>query len=373
MLVNSLTVCAPNQCTGCMACMNACTQNAILVKDDIEACNAYIDSTKCISCNMCHNVCPQIKNTELIEPVAWYQGWASDENERAKSSSGGFATAIAKAFAKRGGVVCGCVGNHEKFGFEFAFTAEECNKFRGSKYVKSYPGLIYREVITFLRNGREVLFIGLPCQVAGLKNIVGEKLGVNLYTIDLICHGSPSPQLLDLYLKQSLKKSHYSFDNLKFRINNRFGLYSGENKILPDKIQDSYTMAFLDGFVYTKNCYTCKFANVKRVSDVSLGDSWGSLLGNAEMRKGISLALCQTAKGLSLINNSGLTLFSVDEDRAIASNRQLREPSSDSRDRERFFKTLKRKGHFEIAVFSIKPIKIIKQKVKGILHIVGLL
>ena len=203
--------------------------------------------------------------------------------------------------------------------------------------MKSNPVNIYSKVAKELKTGNKVLFVGLPCQVAAVKNYV--KNTDNLYTIDLICHGSPSPQLLEKFLEEN-KVNIHTIENLKFRNKTAFGLESGYKRISFDAQQDLYTFAFLTSLDYTENCYSCRYATLDRVSDITLGDSWGSELSREEQKKGISLILCQTEKGIELVKSAGFELEEVDLDKAVTANHQLRHPSEMPDKRNTFLKIL---------------------------------
>ena len=135
-------------------------------------------------------------------------------------------------------------------------------------------------------------------------------LVVNSAVLDLICHGSPSPQLLEKFLEEN-KVNIHTIENLKFRNKTAFGLESGYKRISFDAQQDLYTFAFLTSLDYTENCYSCRYATLDRVSDITLGDSWGSELSREEQKKGISLILCQTEKGVELVKSAGFELEEV--------------------------------------------------------------
>lgn len=362
------TVCNENMCTGCMACVNVCAKNAVVVQDDLTAYNAVIDSNKCVSCGLCHGICPQCNAVDFQTPILWKQGWATDNEERSKSSSGGFATEIAKSFVRENGVVCSCLLESGEFQFGFAKTEAECEKFRGSKYIKSNPKKTYRKIKEYLKLGQRVLFIGLPCQVAGLKNFVGTRMQENLYTIDLICHGTPSPKLLEKYLYQDFSLNISDLQELSFRAKTKFNVYESGKKIVPARVQDRYTMAFLQGLDYTQNCYSCQYARVERVSDITLGDSWGSSLEKEEIQKGISLALCQSQKGRELLQNARLALYDVEQEAAVRANRQLRAPSSVPQERNVFFEKLMKTDNFNKAVSAAYPKQCIKQDIKVVLY-----
>lgn len=179
----------------------------------------------------------------------------------------------------------------------------------------------------------------LPCQVAALKCFVNANLQKNLYTIDLICHGTPSPKILELFLKQyncSLQK----LADIKFRGKAGFSISKDAEKIEPSGIQDRYMMGFLEGLFYTDNCYSCSYAALKRTGNITLGDSWGSRLPDSEKRKGISLMLIQTTKRELLLNRAKVHTEDVDLNHAVANNAQLQGPVARDNRRELFFQSI---------------------------------
>ena len=244
------------------------------------------------------------------------------------------------------GYVAACLFKDGEFVFDITNDLDYAKNFAGSKYVKSNPVNIYSKVAKELKTGNKVLFVGLPCQVAAVKNYV--KNTDNLYTIDLICHGSPSPQLLEKFLEEN-KVNIHTIENLKFRNKTAFGLESGYKRISFDAQQDLYTFAFLTSLDYTENCYSCRYATLDRVSDITLGDSWGSELSREEQKKGISLILCQTEKGVELVKSAGFELEEVDLDKAVTANHQLRHPSEMPDKRNTFFENIDRGFHYAIS------------------------
>lgn len=366
------TVCQVNQCAGCMACVDICPKNAIKIEDSLTAYNAVIGDA-CINCGACHKVCQKNSPASMIAPQTWYQGWAKQDTVREAGSSGGFAMALAEAFINNGGEVCSCVFSNGKFTFDIVNRIEDLEKFSGSKYVKSSPIGIYKKIREKLKTGLSILFIGLPCQVSALRNFVGEKLSQNLITVDLICHGSPSPKILDCFLQQYGVKLSDCKD-IRFRVKGRFRLEKDYKGFTPKGVSDRYLISFLNALTYTENCYTCQYATLDRVSDITLGDSWGSKLDESEWKKGISLVLCQTEKGKKLLDSAELSLFPVDLQDAIAHNHQLDYPSIKPQNRELFFENISGGMPFNRAVFRALPKKCIRQDVKSAmikLHIIN--
>lgn len=357
------TVCALNKCVGCMACADMCPKGAISIADTRQAFNAVINEDLCVNCGICTKVCQNNKKITLNHPKSWYQGWIDDESLRKKSSSGGAARAISQQFISEGGVVVSCCFKNGVFGFETAEKTEDLGKFTGSKYVKSNPSGVYKKVQKLLKDGRNVLFIGLPCQVGALKTVIGDN--ERLYTVDLICHGTPSPELLRDYL--SLHKIDLDeIGGISFRYKDVFGLERDRIPLSQPGSCDNYLLAFLCGLDYTDNCYECKYAGINRGSDITIGDSWDSDLSAEEQHRGISIMLCQTQKGEQLLKNSQMKLFPVDLQHAVSVNDQLREPSKKTKKHDIFFEKYPRKG-FNYATFYSLPFKCLKQRMKAIL------
>ena len=356
------TVCESNMCSGCMACIEKCSKDAISIVDSIQAYNAVIDEKKCINCGVCKMVCPNKTQIKKIKPIEWYQGWAR-EKIRSRSSSGGAASAIIRLFIKNGGFVASCLFKDGEFVFEITNSIEEAKKFAGSRYVKSNPIGIYKKINEKLCVGEKVLFIGLPCQIAAAKKIT--KNPDNLYTIDLICHGSPSPKILEKFLKE-YGSDIKQLKDVQFRTKNKYGLKQNDNKITFERTVDNYLLTFLKCISYTENCYSCKYATFERISDITLGDSWGTNLKSQE-DKGISLILIQTEKGKVLVDNAELELKEIDIENAIENNHQLRKPSTMHPGRKRFLSMIKRRYSFKLATLMVLPKDVIKNDIKTVL------
>lgn len=363
------TVCERNKCAGCMACIDICSQQAIQIKDSIFAYNAVIDDDLCINCNACKIVCQANHPAMDRKPIIWNQAWAQNESIRQQGSSGGVATALMKSFIKEDGCVCSCAFEDGIFGFQIINSLDDTYKFSGSKYVKSNPVGAYKSVKKHLTNNKKVLFIGLPCQISSLKNYVGEKLQKNLWTVDLICHGSPSPQILNHFLRQH-RYDLNCLKDIRFRKKTNFQLFDFDQKenkyrdLIGKGEMDKYLIAFLNCACYTDNCYSCNYAKIERVADITLGDSWGSDQPKDEIGKGVSLVLCQTKKGVELIEKSELVLKAVDLNKAIDRNHQLKEPSHMPSNRNALLHGVIRGEKFDVLMWRYFPKQCLKQKIK---------
>lgn len=363
------TVCEINKCVGCMLCKDECPKGAIRIVDNIETYNAEIDQNVCINCGKCFRLCQVEKPVQVAKPIFWSQGWAEDKSVRSASASGGVATAIEKSFVRQGGMVYSCVQQKDRFVFKSAEKEDEISLFSGSKYVKSNPEGIYSEIRMQLKADKKILFVGLPCQVAALKKFVGER--EKLYTIDLICHGTPSPLLLKKFLDET-KTEVSDTAVISFRKGNSFSLYIDGKRISKSKVRDYYTESFLKGLSYTENCYSCNYAKTERCSDITLGDSWKSDLPMEEKEKGISLLLCQTEKGRELIEASSLYLTNVDIEKAVAANGQLRKPMEKPQARKIFISEIQKGSSYLAAIKKCWPNKYYKDSVKNTLAALGI-
>ena len=210
-----------------------------------------------------------------------------------------------------GGVVYGAGYNgFEKIIHKRAVTKEERDEFKGSKYVQSDLRGVFRQVKTDLQNGRTVLFSGTPCQTAALHSFIGKRYRANLFLVDIICHSVPSPAIWSDYVKYIENKFKSKIVKLEFR-DKSIGWYQTH--------LESFTFAngsnhkdyllrilFNVGLGTRPSCQKCKYANLKRPSDITIGDFWGYEKVAAEMNldnKGISLVLCNTDKGTELFES----------------------------------------------------------------------
>ena len=315
-------------CVGCNACAQICPKQCISMHEDHEGfIYPKVDTTECIDCNRCEKACPVIYSDKARTPLTVYAVKSRDEVIRKESSSGGVFTLLAEQTIQQQGVVFGAGFNADwEVVHSYTETLEGLQKFRGSKYVQSLVGESFKQVSQFLKEGREVLFSGTPCQVAGLKKYLNKAYS-NLLTVDIVCHGVPSPKVFRLYLDEvitqvgfvkketvlSANLNRELIQDIQFRNKThgwkRFSFLLSLTKGVAEEkksILFSETIkknAFLRGFrknLYLRpSCYACPSKNFKSGSDITLGDFWGveNYYPEFDDDKGTSIVLTHSVLG----------------------------------------------------------------------------
>lgn len=299
-------------CMGCHACANICPKDCIFMEADEEGfLYPTVKYSLCIRCKKCINVCPIIVKAEVDNIPSAYSCINNDENIRLGSSSGGLFTLVAEYIIDKGGVVFGASFNNEfDVSHIFVEKKEELWKLRGSKYVQSEIGDSYKQVKKFLDSGREALFTGTPCQISGLKNFLGKPYN-NLLTIDIICHGVPSPDIWNKYIEFREAEVGSPTQRITFRLKNEgWKLYSvsflfkNGMEYRQNLHKDLYMRAFLKNICLRPSCYECKFKGINRQSDITLADFWGiqNMLPEMDDDKGTSLIFINSGIGQEVFN-----------------------------------------------------------------------
>lgn len=302
-------------CCGCTACQQICPHGSIIMREDEQGFKyPEVDKATCVDCHLCEKVCPVINRYPPKEqPLKSYLAKTSDEWVRAESSSGGIFTVLADAILRDGGVVFG-VKFDKNWQPEYGFTesVDYLGEFRGSKYVQADLQQTYKQVLFFLKQGRNVLFTGTPCYVSGLNHFLRKKYD-NLLTIDFVCHSIPSPMIWRQYLSELEQREECKISHVTFRDKSngwtnysiRFDLIKYNNKVksIIEKHDDNIYMRGFFRDLYTRpSCSACPARNYTSGSDVTLADAWRINKYHPEKNdeKGISHVLINTKKGLKL-------------------------------------------------------------------------
>lgn len=324
-------------CCGCTACKNICPQKCIKMKEDEEGfLYPMVDAESCINCGLCERVCPILHPYKPQKPLCIYAAKAKDEDIRMTSSSGGMFFVLAKKVIAEDGVVFGARFNDKwEVYHDYAETIFELQSFKQSKYVQSSIGNTYKSTEQFLKEGRKVLYTGTPCQIAGLKHYLRKEY-TNLLTVDVICHGVPSPMIWRNYLEEvkmnacksqssvsyplypvipdqfAKKEGQPTIDYISFRDKRTgwkkfsFALTLAKstedgmnNSIMLSSVHldNSYMDGFLKNFYIRPSCYHCPSRIGKSHSDFTLADFWKLGKYFQDDDKGTSLLLINTKKG----------------------------------------------------------------------------
>ena len=301
-----------NKCSGCSACANACPKNAIeMIKNEDGFIHPKINKHKCVNCGLCKKTCPVLNNSENKSLNQCYVAYSNDEDAKKTSSSGGIFDLIAKNILKDHGIVVGAAFNDK---MELKHTAiekiEDLEKLKGSKYLQSELDNIFSYIKEKI-NSRKVLFVGTPCQVAGLHAFLKKDYD-NLVCVDLFCHGVPSPKLFTKYIKELEKDNNSKVINYNFRDKKTgWDSYSNtcrlkNNKEISQLQKDNnYMKLFLSDIALRESCYNCNFKLGNKYSDITLGDFWGVQKYYPEMynKQGVSAIIVNTEKGQKIFED----------------------------------------------------------------------
>lgn len=368
----------PSKCCGCTACMSVCPKDAISMEPDSEGFYyPSIDDAKCVNCGKCKRVCSFQNGYNKNNVLEAFAVKHSDEKTRLTSRSGGVFILISDAVLESGGSVFGAAFNDDfSVSHRRAVTKEERDAFKGSKYVQSNPEKTFSEVKKDLEAGKPVVFSGTGCQVGGLLGFLKTTRTPldKLYTVDLVCHGTPSNKVWLDFLNYTRKKAHAErVTNADFR-DKSFGWAPHYESVWTDGEKHSskdYAMLFYANHVLRPSCYQCIYTNCNRPSDFTLADFWGidNIVPGFNDDKGVSLLFVNTQKGKTLFDSvkSGCEIAEVDPQKCVKPNPSLHRTSPRPSDRDEFWKLYLDKG-FDKTLKTYKR-KIYAKKLKSKLHL----
>ena len=312
------------------------------------------NADKCINCGLCDRVCPVASAGDKAAGTmpACYAARSCDEGQRQESSSGGIFSLLAEQVLKLGGRVYGAAFDHRmQVQHIWVESKEKLGKLRGSKYVQSRIGNIYRAVKQDLQTEKTVLFTGTACQIAGLKAFLGREYA-NLYTVDVLCHGVPSAAVWEKYLTWQQHRygdSPVCAANMRCKDSGwkRYSVkldFENEKSYSRLHGDDVFMHAFLSDLCLRPSCHECRFKSLDRPSDLTLGDAWGidKLLPDMDDTRGTSLVLVHSRRGEELLQSVAdrMEYRQVDTDRALPPTAYSRRSAPRNPDRERFFEAM---------------------------------
>lgn len=313
------------KCCGCSACYASCPAKAISMVADKEGfLQPSINTALCIGCKKCEKACPILAPRTASEPIATYGVNARDNTLRFGSSSGGVFTVLANQTIANGGIVFGAgfEANTWRIVHKSAETLEQLDELRGSKYVQSDTGDTFKKAKAFLDSGRNVLYSGTPCQIAALKKFLGRDYN-SLLTVDLICHGVPTPLAWDKYLKTREEKGGGKISKATLRrycnwreYSIKFELASPNSPTIykSNRWYDPYFISFIAFWSLRKVCFKCPFRNLKSGADITLGDynNISELHPEMDDDKGSSVVIVSSQKGIEAMKNVSIDVISFE-------------------------------------------------------------
>lgn len=352
-----------HNCCGCNACVQKCPMQCITMHEDGEGfLYPKVDLDKCVNCHLCEKVCPCLNQNEPQEPFSCYAAKNNNEAIREQSSSGGIFTAVAEKVIAERGVVFGVRFDKSwQVVHAWAETREDLAALRGSKYVQSQIGETFVQTEALLKKGCQVLFSGTPCQISGLNHFLSKKYD-NLLTVEVVCHGVPSPKIWREYL-QSLNLTNIGSISHKDKSTGwreySFTIKDTEDKtLLTERACDNkYLMAFNRNLTLRPSCFSCPAKAGKSRADITMADYWGIEHFNPQMddNRGISFICGNTEKGKTLVGQLNLQMEPADYHKVIPYNSCIFNDPSEPIERQWFWNNYREQGIY--ALISLRKNK----------------
>ncbi|MEE0885995.1 MAG: Coenzyme F420 hydrogenase/dehydrogenase, beta subunit C-terminal domain [Treponema sp.] len=399
--MKSVSIIDRKKCFSCRSCVQICPKNAIDMQENNEGFfYPKVNESECIDCGLCLKHCPSF---EPYEKNGFKKTscavWLKDDKKLFESSSGALFSTVAERILENDGVVFGAAYNNDLFVEQSCIeNINELYKLKGSKYVESTTGSTYSEVLSYLKNGKKVLYSGTPCQIAGLKKFLGKDYD-NLFTMDLICHGVPSEKLFHKYLDWQSDQLGGKIIYCGFRDKDVGGCSCNGKIKTKTKTKtktvlsalDPYYSSFIRCETYRESCYSCPYSSLERPGDISMGDftEITELIPGFDFSKGLSLCIIDTEKGQALFNlvKDSFNIMPLEFSQYISIKSNLQKPSERPAARnfvysgieelsvKKFFKRFKESSRFYFIRFYSKKIlskitpgfikKFVKRTVRG--------
>lgn len=324
------------ECTGCAACAASCKVGAICLSDEGHL-HSYprIDTQQCIQCARCMKTCPVLNRVDKSQnefEQHYYCSWSKDDSVRARGTSGGLATLLAKTAIRQGYIVCGASFDHGwRLIHKIAQSEEQINVFSGSKYLQSEVLPSLQQIAFCLAEHKRIFFIGTPCQTDAVRSLFNPQYEKQLITCEIICHGVNSPRVWRDYVEFLQQKHHSVLTNYCFRSKSRgwqkpkggpnlrvsYTFANGKHIDAP-AWQNLFHYWFGQHLMLRPSCLSCTYRREQRDSDITIGDFWGvqrvipDILSD-HLKKGVSVAVTSTMKGNEFLKTcSGIYLREVD-------------------------------------------------------------
>ena len=386
-------------CCGCSACFNICPKEAIKMEYDSEGfLYPKVDEKKCIKCGLCLKACPIINTKKENKVLEVYGAKNKNVDEQLRSSSGGMFSIFANYVLEQNGILFGAAfDNNWKVVHKYIDKKEDLDSLRRSKYVQSDVNITYKQARQFLDEGKLVLFIGTPCQIAGLRNYL-QKDYENLITVDLICWQVASSFVWKKFLEENFNNNEiksidfrdktYGWDksimSLYLKNNERYPKLPVICNLLPRKIKKflsstsyalSYRKGCINGLFSRPSCHKCYFKG-DRSSDFTIGDLWGikEILPKMYDKNGVSVLTINSQKGKEIFEKikNNIEYKKINYDDMVEFNPAFISSAPKHQKREGFFRRYKNENLNKLIseLLNEKPliVKIFKKIFKKIFN-----
>ena len=378
-----------NQCTGCGLCSVVCPGKAIRMQtNEIGFLYPIVNEERCSSCDRCSQACPILNRITLSERRQFLAVKNINDEVRKKSSSGGVFFELANNIIGCGGVVC-AAGYDEDYSVshKFAESLEEVLPLCGAKYSQSRFDHCFENIKKRLQTGQKVLFVGTPCQTEALFLNCTKIERDNLFLVDMICHGVPSPMVFQGYLSEQSKAVAQGSSVLSISLRDKttgWSNYSYSVKIsfengteyLKKQSDDWYMQGFVNNLYLRDSCEDCQFKGETRSSDLTLGDFWGiwDITPEFDDNQGVSVLTINSKKGAELWNAicDDFAAISVTEKQAFEYNPSALSSSKAHPNKQKFYELIKEntdlKSAVQICLFGEKEKVSFWRKIKRVLN-----
>jgi len=307
-----------NLCTGCRACGDVCPTSSIsFTKDKDGFVMPTVNVATCVDCGRCDKVCPALNHSvQTSFKNKCYAAYHKEKRIRTIGSSGSVFYALAeRTIEADGSVYAAAFDANLQLHHTRATSLDEVYPQMKSKYLQSDTTDIYKQVTKDLREGRDVLFVGTPCQCQALHNMLPDRLRDKLLLVDIICHGVPSQNLFNKSMRHYELEHDCHVESFSFREKTKESLRNykieyttkdGKRKTVVGGLDEiPFCYGFFYHYIQRNSCYTCKQRTIVRVSDLTLGDFWG--LSNIkpeifDFEAGYSSVITNTSKGQDIID-----------------------------------------------------------------------